>query len=151
MFNKIMKIVIIGFFASVLFNFSAQNQKTKFPKEITFPSSIGDVNFPHQMHVEDLEIECTQCHHQINAKKLETPHPQYFKYSLMTCLICHKENGGFTKQDFNCTDCHHPAPSNFADETLSAKVVIHKQCWQCHEIGRGVEASENCSFCHLQE
>ncbi|MFQ5605012.1 MAG: hypothetical protein ACE5HS_17220 [bacterium] len=47
-----------------------------------------------------------------------------------------------------CSNCHHTSPANIADETLRSKVVIHKNCWQCHEIGQGAEASANCGFCH---
>ena len=54
---------------------------SEIPEEIKFPSTVGGVLFPHQMHIDDLEIECVECHHQINAKILVTPHSDYFKSS----------------------------------------------------------------------
>jgi hypothetical protein len=27
-------------------------------------------------------------------------------------------------------------------------VVIHRSCWECHEVGVGSEASSQCRFCH---
>ena len=39
-------------------------------------------------------------------------------------------------------------PRNIADETLSAKVVVHQQCWKCHPVGTGKEASAVCEKCH---
>ena len=62
------------------------------PPERIFPSSVGEVVFHHQMHIKDLSIKCVDCHHQINAKKLSTPHPDYFKSSSVKCEICHDES-----------------------------------------------------------
>jgi len=118
------------------------------PEEISFPSNIGEVLFPHQLHTEDLEMECVECHHQINARILNTPHDDYFKSSWIKCEICHKESGQVKQQFYTCSECHHPGPENIADETLSSKVVIHKNCWMCHEVGAGVDASGICKDCH---
>jgi hypothetical protein len=27
-------------------------------------------------------------------------------------------------------------------------VILHKNCWKCHEVETGVEASESCELCH---
>jgi hypothetical protein len=27
-------------------------------------------------------------------------------------------------------------------------VVLHQNCWKCHEVETGVEASESCEQCH---
>lgn len=118
------------------------------PSEIKIPSSVGDVLFRHEMHVRDLSVKCVDCHHQINAKRLSTPHPDYFSSSWINCRTCHDETEKVSKKTYVCSECHQTMPKNIADETLSAKVVIHKQCWKCHAIGTGKEASNACSKCH---
>ena len=115
---------------------------------IKSPSSVGEVTFPHQEHFEDFGLECETCHHETNGAELRTPHEEYFEDSGIDCKICHRESGSATLTAQTCSNCHRSFPANIADETLSAKVVIHKSCWECHEVGRGVEASKNCGLCH---
>ena len=116
--------------------------------EINIPSSVGEVLFTHQKHIKDRAIKCVECHHQINAKKLSTPHPDYFKSSWINCNICHNQSEKVKQKIYSCSACHHTNPINIADETRSAKVVIHKKCWNCHDAGTGKEASESCELCH---
>lgn len=118
------------------------------PSERNFPSSVGEVIFHHQMHIKDLGIKCVECHHQINAKTLNTPHPDYFKSSSIKCEICHDESEKVKQKAYVCSECHPTNPINIADETLSAKVVVHKSCWKCHAGGVGTEASKGCEKCH---
>jgi hypothetical protein len=115
------------------------------PSLITFRSSVGEVMFTHEMHLKDRSINCVECHHQINAKKLNTPHPEYLKSSTVNCQVCHKESETTV---YSCSQCHDGKPQNIADETLSAKVVIHQQCRKCHDVGTGVQASKTCQLCH---
>lgn len=129
----------------------SKTDTSRIPEDIEFPSNVGEVSFPHQFHIDDLELECVECHHQINAKILVTPHADYFKSSWINCEICHNESGQIEQKIFTCSECHHPGPENIADETLSSKVVIHKNCWNCHEVGTGVEASATCNGCHSGE
>ncbi len=124
---------------------------TGIPPVITSPSSAGEVVFPHQQHIEEFEIECKDCHHETNAAALEMPHENYFDDFWIDCKICHHEGGSGKLQAQSCSKCHHTNPVNIADETLSSKVVIHKNCWECHDVGTGSEASENCSMCHVGE
>jgi len=121
------------------------------PDEITSPSSVGEVIFPHLFHYKDLEYECVECHHEINAAKLVTPHEKYFKDFWIDCSICHNGNETAKMQAQGCSECHHTHPYGIADETLSAKVVIHKNCWECHEVETGIAASESCEMCHSGE
>jgi hypothetical protein len=118
------------------------------PPEIRFPSSVGDVLFHHQMHMKDLAVKCADCHHQINAKQLHTPHPDYFGSSWINCRTCHKESERIGQKAYRCSECHQTGPKNIADETLSAKVVVHRQCWKCHAVGTGKDASTGCEKCH---
>lgn len=118
------------------------------PSVKSFPSSVGEVTFTHETHIKDRSIQCGECHHQIKAKKLDTPHPDYFKSSSIKCEICHNESDKVKQKAYTCSGCHRTNPINIADETLSAKVVIHKQCWKCHQVGAGKEASKACDFCH---
>jgi len=118
------------------------------PATVHYPSSVGDVSFPHDRH---LKVGCPQCHHQIKAMPLDTPHPGYMDSSWIHCQTCHSEAAASGGAFYKCADCHHSEPADIADETLSAKVVTHKSCWQCHQSGTGAEASEGCSFCHQKQ
>lgn len=118
------------------------------PAEIKFASSVGDVKFPHQKHISDFGVKCASCHHQIDARPLKTPHPDYFTASWINCGTCHTPAEKNVQKAYVCSACHQTMPKNIADETLSAKVVIHKQCWQCHAVGTGTEASKACAKCH---
>lgn len=118
------------------------------PSQIKIPSSVGEVVFNHQKHIKDLGIKCVECHHQINAKKLNTPHPDYLKSSWINCQICHDGSEKARQAVYACSACHRTNPTNIADETLSSKVVIHKQCWKCHAVSAGKEASASCELCH---
>ncbi len=126
----------------------AQSDTGGIPAEKHFPSSVGEVIFHHEMHIKDLGIKCVECHHSIDAKKLVTPHPDYFKSSSIKCEICHSEANAKKQNAYKCSGCHGTNPMSIADETLSAKVVVHKQCWKCHQVGTGKEASVGCGKCH---
>ena len=125
--------------------------KPGMPDVVNFNASVGNVLFPHKLHVEDLELECVKCHHQISAVKLETPHPNYLKSSWINCQLCHDPNQQTDQTYYKCSECHHESPNNITDETLSSKVVTHKSCWTCHESGTGVKASKGCPGCHVKE
>lgn len=118
------------------------------PSEIIIASSVGEVTFRHQMHIKDLSVKCADCHHQIDAKPLSTPHPDYFRSSWINCKTCHSAAENGAPKAYICSGCHRTNPINIADETLSAKVVVHKQCWKCHGVGAGKDASKGCEKCH---
>ena len=117
------------------------------PALIVSPSCVGEVEFPHQMHFEDMGVPCQDCHHEVNATKLDMPHGDYFDDFWIDCSACHTESETPSTSQA-CSTCHHSDPTGIADETLSSKVVIHKSCWTCHEMSTGGEASAACSTCH---
>lgn len=117
------------------------------PEVIRWPASVGAVEFPHALHCDDVGVECIECHHETNASRLDIPHEDYFNDSWVDCQRCHRGTQAST-QSQACSACHPGNPANIADESMSSKVVIHKSCWQCHEVGVGVEASGACGFCH---
>ncbi len=127
---------------------SGQQEDSDIPSVIKSASCIGEVNFPHEFHFSVLEIDCQECHHETDATALDFPHEDYFKDFWIDCGICHRQNEKTTLEAQTCSNCHHSQPSNIADETLSAEVVIHKSCWNCHSVGKGKEASQSCAFCH---
>ena len=108
---------------------------------------LGDVRFPHESHFLELELECVTCHHETNATQLVIPHEEYFADFWINCKTCHHDNAELVPPQ-SCSNCHHDSPSNIADETLSAKVVVHRSCWTCHEVGTGQTASRACVSCH---
>lgn len=115
---------------------------------IRVSSYIGEVVFPHFDHVDAFGLECEECHHETNASALNIPHEDYFDDFWIDCKICHHKPGPAVLEAQACSNCHPARPKSIADETLSAKVVIHKNCWACHDSGTGAEASSNCAFCH---
>ena len=129
----------------------AASGPAEIPADIRFPSAVGEVIFRHQAHLKDRAIKCAQCHHQINARELSTPHPDYLQSSWINCKICHDGAGKARQRVYACSECHPTNPIHIADETLSAKVVIHKQCWQCHPVGTGKEAGTGCAKCHSEK
>ena len=110
---------------------------------------LGDVRFPHELHYDTLELECGSCHHETQATELEIPHQDYFEDFWINCAICHRKDPA-DSGPLACSECHHGSPADIADETLSAKVVIHKSCWACHEVGKGPQASQSCRNCHTR-
>jgi len=124
----------------------APARRPPMPNVITFESALGEVRFPHRVHQ---KMGCQNCHHQIHAKDLATPHEAYLGYSWVNCQDCHNPDSATNTSYYGCAKCHHTNLENIADETLSAKVVVHKSCWKCHQSGTGVAASEGCGFCHL--
>jgi uncharacterized CHY-type Zn-finger protein len=113
------------------------------------PSSImGDLIFDHVAHVEDMELACDECHHETNAVPLDTPHEQYFHDIWIDCGVCHREAGSPELEPQSCYNCHDAKLRDIADERLSPKVILHKNCWTCHEVETGLEASESCELCH---
>ena len=116
----------------------------------TVAPSVGPATFPHQKHFEALAVECTACHHETNARALRMPHKKYFDDFWTDCRICHQRAGASAGMPQSCSACHHSSPTSIADETLSAKVVIHKKCWECHESGKGEAASKGCAKCHAR-
>ena len=115
--------------------------------EMVSLSAVGEVRFPHSLHAEELGFDCSDCHHETNAPRLRMPHDEYFEDFWIDCRTCHRETDSVAVPQ-NCADCHHASPVSTADETLSAKVVVHRKCWECHDSGTGEEASQSCGFCH---
>ena len=107
----------------------------------------GKARFPHDLHALEMEIECESCHHETNAAKLSIPHPEYFSDVGSRCKTCH-DPGTQRASAQACSNCHHASPSSAADESLSAKVVVHRSCWSCHEVETGQSASQSCATCH---
>jgi hypothetical protein len=119
-------------------------------QEILIESSVGYVIFPHDFHVTGVKMECVECHHQIHAGELDTPHPGYLTSSWINCQACHNPDSESDQIYYLCGECHHENLSDIADETLSSKVVVHKSCWKCHDTRTGVEASQGCVDCHVK-
>ena len=111
---------------------------------------MGDLIFPHVEHVEDMELECDECHHETNAVPLHSPHQQYFDDLWVDCGACHHEPGSANPAPRSCYDCHDSTRRDIADERLSSKVILHKNCWKCHEVDTGLAASESCELCHAR-
>ena len=111
---------------------------------------MGELIFPHVEHVEEMELECGECHHETNAVPLDTPHEAYFDDLWVDCAACHHEPGSADLEPRSCYECHDSKHRDIADERLSAKVILHKNCWTCHEVETGLAATESCELCHAR-
>jgi len=111
-------------------------------------SMMGELIFDHEMHTDELELECDECHHETNAVPLNFPHEEYFYDLWIDCGACHHEAGSSNTEPQSCYECHDTNLRDIADERLSPKVILHKNCWTCHEVETGAEASESCKLCH---
>lgn len=109
---------------------------------------MGELIFDHEEHAEELDLECDDCHHETNAGPLDFPHEQYFTDLWIDCDICHREDGSPDLEPRSCYECHDVKLQDVADERLSPKVILHQNCWSCHEVETGVDASESCEQCH---
>jgi hypothetical protein len=110
-------------------------------------SASEKARFPHDEHVTRHKLECIECHHETNAARLDAPHDPNFFASGINCKVCHQDTSK-PREPQACSTCHPVAQTEVADETLSAKVVIHRTCWRCHPPGEGANASEVCGTCH---
>ena len=142
---------VTGFAAAILISGPGSTQTPSdqggSPQATTRPQILGAADFPHDLHALDMEIDCTDCHHETNAKALVSPHPQSLETASAECRGCHRRSDK-EQEPAPCSLCHPETPAHIADETLSSKVVIHEVCWRCHETGRGQAASRNCVRCH---
>ncbi len=118
------------------------------PFEGRSASTMGEIIFDHEEHVEEMELECDECHHETNAAPLDFPHEEYFHDLWVDCDSCHREAGSDDLEPRSCYECHDSELRDIADERLSSKVILHQNCWSCHEVETGVEASESCELCH---
>ena len=113
-------------------------------------SYVGQVVFPHRYHYEEEGMTCDECHHETNAATLHLPrdHEAYFEDFWVDCAVCHRADGETALEPQACSACHPDQPRREADQTLSAKVVIHQHCADCHDFGTGAEAAASCKYCH---
>lgn len=120
---------------------------------IVTASLLGEVTFAHRYHYEDEGIACDECHHETNAGALHLSrdHEAYFEDFWIDCAVCHRGEGEAVIEPRACSECHPDQERAAADETLSAKVAIHRRCEDCHDFGTGAEAFENCQYCHTGE
>lgn len=119
------------------------------PETIRWPSAAGEVVFAHQFHAEETGADCAACHHETVAANLAVPHPEYFDDFWVDCATCH--TGAASAGVQRCASCHPEQPTGPNVEMPTAKVAIHQSCWNCHETGRGADASAQCGICHQRQ
>ncbi len=112
-------VVIIPIVLMLSYTALSEGDKVLIKEKIISPSIVGEVSFPHRMHYIDLEMDCSECHHDTTT----------------------------ADEASACSDCHYE-PTDYDDTMLSPKAAIHKKCWQCHDTGKGVKASKGCKSCH---
>ena len=131
------------------------SEATEAADELTAPALgprhspvMGDLIFDHVAHVEEMDFECDECHHETNAVPLSSPHEEYFYDLWVDCAACHHDSKSEDRKPRSCYECHDTKIRDIADERLSPKVILHKNCWKCHDVENGLEASKSCELCH---
>ena len=112
---------------------------------------FGSVSFPHQIHVEDQDMECTQCH---------STYENHGKTLIQGCSECHHGEG---EGEVKCEDCHSQtaalyyglqSPDGKKHPDVMARNV---KCDECHvEIKKGDESTidgimKTCIKCHEEK
>lgn len=113
------------------------------PKQLVFEH----IDFPHKVHAEDRNIECTRCHS-----------PEKHKMRVITvseCMNCHHE-----QQDISCTKCHVKQGNLYYGKIAAAEVKGEPdlmaeagiECLDCHQLEEKGEILElvaaACVDCH---
>jgi cytochrome c551/c552 len=109
---------------------------------------IGQTNYPHKTHIEDLGLSCTDCHSDLES---------HGQTRLDLCMDCHHGTG---EGDVRCEDCHQSVGNLFAGK--SANGVQGKaspkygilECADCHTEVKADEPTirenmvKGCIECH---
>lgn len=118
------------------------------PKQIHFAEMKHD--FPHQMHVEDIGIECTTCHS-----------PEKHKMRIISrdqCMNCHHN-----EQRIDCRHCHSEQDTVFRgiaqgyglSEDIPGMMSEAIECEDCHDLEAAAPTltvmREKCIECHDDE
>ncbi len=112
------------------------------PEETPF----DHLEFPHALHVEDLEVACTSCHS-----------PDKHKMRVITrteCMACHHE-----AQDIACGHCHRGEEALYTGQLQSWGVdgepdvmfEAEVECEGCHDLSAGMSIKSvqgTCVECH---
>lgn len=76
--------------------------------------------------------------------EVEFPHKKHVDDYGTECKKCHHTSD----KPEDCTPCTACHEKQGTDKMPDIKVAVHKNCWECHEAGKGAEAAKNCKFCH---
>jgi hypothetical protein len=124
------------------------HQRVRPPRELFFQEM--EVRFPHTLHIEDVEIQCTTCHS-----------PDKHKMRIVTkteCMACHHES-----RDIECGQCHKAQKALYDGKVKPAGVSPSPDvmaegdvgCTDCHELTKGTQTvltvKGKCEECHDEE
>jgi len=124
------------------------HERVGVPEEIHFTEMKHD--FPHQMHVEDVGIECTVCHS-----------PEKHKMRIISreqCMNCHHR-----EEQIDCRHCHNEQDTVFRgmaegfdlDEDIPGVMSEAVECTDCHDLEAAAPSltamREKCVECHDDE
>lgn len=95
------------------------------------------VKFPHKKHLNDLAINCGECHHK---GKNEPLIDLKMSDDVQKCFSCHNQ----------------PGRTNDNKLALKEKIkfhaeAVHENCVECHKKSKNKNAPKTCSKCHIKE
>ena len=92
----------------------------------------GPVNFYHERHARQYNINCWACHHDYADGEENTWLPW-----------------GTTEK---CSECHDPVAKK--NDVIKLQTAFHKNCITCHQetgLYKGMRPSQTCGKCHVQK
>ncbi len=123
----------------------------KIPERILFDNAGGKVVFTHQKHLQDDNIPCATCHHEM-ITSTET---------VESCGSCHgvafdtnfrTTHAQQYKSTDSCATCHHMEFAPKVDWTHTAHAEEYGlDCTSCHHEDTSIEPEpQNCANCHQE-
>ena len=136
MTNRKPTVTLTLIFAMLLILGLGALKATEMPDEIILDRDIygsnrkGPVTFSHQMHAEDYDVACKECHHIYEDGKNIW------------------EDGDSVEK---CASCHDPFESE--DKAMKLRTAFHKNCKGCHKQLKKEGISDDapyrkCTDCH---
>ncbi len=115
---------LLALFLTILFVFSLLGylfEGHHVPNRVAFNTKGGGIIFDHKFHTDIEKLECTECHHNYEDRKMD-----------------------LASGALNCRSCHYSDEfKGICDDEQIHKRCIGKNCMKCH-----VEESVSCDFCH---
>ena len=109
-----------------------------------------EVDFPHALHVQDVEIPCAKCHS-----------PEKHKMRIVTkseCMKCHHES-----RDIDCGHCHKAQKALYEGKVkafgvspaMDVMAEADTACTDCHDLKKGTQTvltvQAKCVECHSEK
>ncbi len=94
-------------------------------------------------------MQCATCHH-IEFTKTDWGHDMHSEDMMLDCTSCHHEDTDIEPEPQNCANCHFTGYLPADDPMPSLKNAVHTRCMDCHQDYYD-EGLNGCASCHYDE